>query len=266
MRNYEGWLLATDVDHTLVTYEPKAGERYFAGGLSEADLDAIEAFMRGGGLFTVATGRVPRDFGELPQYLHPNTWAVACNGAALVDWESGEAVEGDPVGAALLDVVDFFRETFPFFSHFQLTDARLSLREWQKGRGAWEDRVAAAEFPLYKAIFVHPPAETQTLLDAARERFGGRFAFCRSAPHLIECQKAGTSKATALARLRRRLGDRVHTLVCAGDYENDIEMLRFADIGYAVGNALPSVKAAADRVTVPDRDHALASIIAEIGN
>ena len=53
-------------------------------------------------------------------------------------------------------------------------------------------------------------------------------------------------------------------LVCVGDYENDIPMIKAADIGYAVGNAVPPLKAVADRVTVDCRDHALAHIIGEL--
>ena len=48
--------------------------------------------------------------------------------------------------------------------------------------------------------------------------------------------------------LANLLGD-VKLLVCAGDFENDISMIESADIGYAVANSHPDVKAAADRIT-----------------
>ena len=38
-------------------------------------------------------------------------------------------------------------------------------------------------------------------------------------------------------------------IIAFGDSENDLEMLRFAGIGVALGNAEPEVKAAADYVT-----------------
>lgn len=41
-------------------------------------------------------------------------------------------------------------------------------------------------------------------------------------------------------------------------------MLRAADIGYAVANAVPSVKDAADRITVPASESAIARIISEL--
>ena len=45
---------------------------------------------------------------------------------------------------------------------------------------------------------------------------------------------------------------------------HDIDMLRAADIGYAVGDALDCVKAAADRVTVSCAEHAIAAIVEEL--
>ena len=57
---------------------------------------------------------------------------------------------------------------------------------------------------------------------------------------------------------------RVHTTIGVGDYENDLSLVRDADIGYAVGNAIDEVKAVASRVTVPNTQHAIARIIAEL--
>ena len=57
-----------------------------------------------------------------------------------------------------------------------------------------------------------------------------------------------------------------HTLICVGDFENDIDMVRDADIGYAVENAVDELKAVADRITVNVNDGAIAKIIEDIGN
>ena len=53
--------------------------------------------------------------------------------------------------------------------------------------------------------------------------------------------------------------------MCVGDFENDISMIKEADIGYAVGNAADELKAVADRITVNAADGAIAKIIYEIG-
>ena len=65
-------------------------------------------------------------------------------------------------------------------------------------------------------------------------------------------------------RLKAHLGERAKLTVGVGNYENDIDLIRAADIGYAVGDAIPSVKAVSDRITVDCADHAIAQIIAEL--
>ena len=64
--------------------------------------------------------------------------------------------------------------------------------------------------------------------------------------------------------LRQLLKNKVKTVIAAGDNENDLTMLREADIGYAVENAIPQLKAAADRITVSCDRGAIARIIEDI--
>ena len=89
----------------------------------------------------------------------------------------------------------------------------------------------------------------------------GYFAV-RSWPVGLEILKKSASKGEALKFMKKRLGARL--TIAAGDYENDAEMLVAADIGYAVANAVPSVKAVADRVTVSAGESAIARIIDEL--
>ena len=50
----------------------------------------------------------------------------------------------------------------------------------------------------------------------------------------------------------------------AGDIFGEIFSMPYADLGYAVGNAIDEVKAVARRVTVSNAEHAIARIIAEL--
>ena len=59
---------------------------------------------------------------------------------------------------------------------------------------------------------------------------------------------AGATKEAALAFLCRQWAIDLADVLAIGDAEADIGMLRLAGVGVAVGNAHPSVKAAADWV------------------
>ncbi len=78
---------------------------------------------------------------------------------------------------------------------------------------------------------------------------------------LIEIFAGGVSKAEGIARLRRLTG--AERVVTFGDNLNDIPMLRAADLGVAVGNALPETKAAASVVIGPNTADAVARFIAD---
>ena len=60
---------------------------------------------------------------------------------------------------------------------------------------------------------------------------------------------ADGGKAQGMARMLERFGLGFDQCIAFGDGGNDIEMLRAAGIGVAMGNAAPAVKAAADYIT-----------------
>ena len=59
----------------------------------------------------------------------------------------------------------------------------------------------------------------------------------------------GVSKATGLEQICRLLEIPVSETIVFGDDINDLDMIRKAGIGVAMGDALEEVKAAADHVT-----------------
>lgn len=73
-----------------------------------------------------------------------------------------------------------------------------------------------------------------------------------------------TNKAKGLEFLLNRLGLEPSQLVAAGDSGNDLEMLRYAGLGVAMGNADPAVKAVADRVCPSDEENGAAALCRQV--
>jgi Cof subfamily protein (haloacid dehalogenase superfamily) len=68
-------------------------------------------------------------------------------------------------------------------------------------------------------------------------------------PTMLELLPGGCSKALGVQKLCEALGlDLATQVVAIGDAENDLDMVRRAAVGIAVGNAVPSVKNVADVV------------------
>ena len=77
----------------------------------------------------------------------------------------------------------------------------------------------------------------------------------------LEFTKAGTNKAAGLKFLAGHLGMTMDEVMAVGDSENDIEMLREAGLGIAMGNASSEVKEVADEITLDNEHEGVAAAI-----
>ncbi|MGD0384063.1 MAG: Cof-type HAD-IIB family hydrolase [Thermoguttaceae bacterium] len=78
---------------------------------------------------------------------------------------------------------------------------------------------------------------------------------------LAEITPAGVSKWLGVKRLAESWGIEEAEICAVGDDVNDIPMIRAAGLGVAMGNALPEVKAAADRVAPTHDENGLVRVV-----
>ena len=76
--------------------------------------------------------------------------------------------------------------------------------------------------------------------------------------HNIEVTGKNISKASGLSWLAHKLGIRREEIIAFGDSGNDADMLRYAGIGIAMGNAEPIAIEAADYVTKKNTENGIA--------
>lgn len=79
--------------------------------------------------------------------------------------------------------------------------------------------------------------------------------------YMCEISPAGVTKWSGIARVARSWGIAAHEMCAVGDDVNDIPMIEAAGLGVAMGNALPEVKAVADRVARSHDDDGLAQVV-----
>lgn len=77
----------------------------------------------------------------------------------------------------------------------------------------------------------------------------------------LEILPEGVSKASGLAVLTEKLGIGPEEIVAVGDNYNDAEMLQYAGMGVAMGNAPDDVKRLARYVTDTNDQHGVAAVI-----
>lgn len=113
---------------------------------------------------------------------------------------------------------------------------------------------AAQTMPhAHKLLCIGTPKEILRLETEAAAQFPD-VELRRSGATYLEVLKRGVSKRTAMEKLRARYRLRREETVACGDHFVDLEMLQYAGLGIAMGNAPEEVKAAADRVTASNDD------------
>ena len=104
-----------------------------------------------------------------------------------------------------------------------------------------------------KLVIVDRPDEIGGWLEEARSAFAGKLFVTRSLPHYVEVGGLEGTKSKALEFLCEKWGIARDRVLAFGDADNDIDMLRFAGRGVAVGGMTGEVREAADEV-VPGVD------------
>jgi hypothetical protein len=123
---------------------------------------------------------------------------------------------------------------------------------------SWEELVAD---PVTRVTFRSPTGTSDEFEDLA-ERIGlHEVNYSVGFTAWMDINPEGVSKGAALELLRRRLGVEPQHTVAVGDQRNDLEMLRWAARGVAMGNAPEEVKGVADEVTGHVDDDGLVPVL-----
>lgn len=79
--------------------------------------------------------------------------------------------------------------------------------------------------------------------------------------HVIEIVKSGMSKAVGLDRVSKSLGISKENIIAFGDEDNDLEMIEFAGVGVAMGNAISPLKNIANEITGTNNEDGIAELL-----
>ncbi len=253
---FSGYLLCSDFDGTITTD---------GRSVTPENLDAIRYFTSEGGYFTMATGRFPDHFIPMESF-GINTYVIALGGSVIADISDGVKIVSerniDPEIIKKLGV-RFMGGEIPNVKRLVIHSDSGSVTLTPGDPENLTNLSAALSRPVCKFIVMEEPAVGKELRKYMISEFSEldfEMSWCAG----LEGFSKGVNKGSAVKLLRERLVG-IHTVVCVGDYENDISMIKYADIGYAPANAFDGARAAADRITVPCRENAIAAIINELG-
>lgn len=269
-------LLALDLDGTLFNND---------SAVSEKNRLAIADAIDSGVTVCISTGRpyigLPLSFMEEANI----RYAITTNGAAVYQVPEKRCLSSQcmsrekmnellPILASKRMHFDVFidgdgysdRRMRPYIDEF---DMPLPLRNYIKNsRNVVEDIasfVAEQDSPVQKITMNFPRDEIEGCRVEVNELLtkDPYFRVVCGGFHNLELTRADVSKAKALSFLCEHLGFSIADAMAIGDTENDLEMIKAAGVGVAMGNATNPVKEAADYVTLTNLEDGVAAVIRE---
>ena len=265
MKKFEGILICTDLDGTLLNEKRR---------VSEENLKAIRYFQGEGGRFTFVTGRPYYNAAEIYQAVLPNAPVGCFNGGAVYDFSTGSYLHLQGLSYDALELVKCVERELPSVGIVLVTPEKdFFARDTDLTRKLFylsQPRALCSceEFsqPLVKVILAEEdPSHMEALISLLQNHpRRDEFDFIRSEETLYEILPKGVNKGAVLPRLCEILKLDPKKTIAVGDYDNDVAMIAAAGIGIAVENAVPEAKAVADIVTVSNEEHAIARIIADL--
>ncbi len=250
-------LVALDIDGTLLKWVEGAGTTYEQ--IPRSTYDAVRRAYDAGAHIVLASGRSPHgmtriaDLLDLPPDGGDRLWVVASNGAVVFRYPPLEVVHEETFDArpaveavlrerpgALVAVEERgvgYRVNRPF------PEGELS------GELIQTDVADLVADHVSRVIIRDPDATADDFVELG-ERLGLHGTdYVVGWTAWLDLSPVGVSKASGLAQVAERLGVDRSDVLAIGDGRNDVEMLRWAGRGVAMGQAVEEVQEAADAVT-----------------
>ncbi|MBY0116763.1 Cof-type HAD-IIB family hydrolase [Paenibacillus sp. FSL L8-0435] len=280
-------LLALDLDGTMLNPDKM---------ITPKTRSSIQQLISAEVNVTIASGRFPASVWSHAKEVSMNFPLVALNGAVTVDPLTGQLLDGVALKIEdmlfMLDIIQQEEAYIHFYGYNVLYVQEINdiNRNWAINNrvnrpelDSFEERdeLDAIEADLIRFVEVGKDFRTFVnqmpgmLFKAAvictdhdsRENLfrtleeSGLFQCTRTGSLRFDVNSAGVSKRGALERLCHAHQIEREQVAAAGDYDNDLDMLQWAGLGIAMGNAELHVKEIANVVTASNAEDGVAQAI-----
>lgn len=281
--------IATDLDGTLLTHDKK---------ISEINQAALRSAQEKGVIIALASGRGETSLRVYAQQLDMHRYGgylICNNGQKIISLRDDVVIDNPSLNQDLVvrifkfaqihglelimegqdgtsvftpNHMTILRFVYKRFRRFLKTDGKYGLKSRLNLFGIPQERainkiIHEKEIgdAYFKIGIAHRKQRLNKVIQLLNEEFKGELEVFRVNDTWIDLVASGVSKALGMQQILD-----IHTIpICAsmaiGDSENDIDMLRFAGIGVAVQNAMPSVLAMADEITASNENDGVAAVI-----
>lgn len=265
---FSGCFFACDIDGTLMSN----------GKINPRNIEKIEYFMSEGGYFSLSTGRTVGAVGPVLDKIKRVSPSVVANGCMIYDYENKKVLDElflpqDEyyIVKKVLDMglnvgieVHCGEKILTVFETQETKDHQEY--EWIKGENVGFSE--ACKYRWNKVVFFFDNKEDLSAVKEmiAKEKTNSAFSDTSAViagrkRNYYEQFPAGVSKASELDKLKKILKIEKGCYFAMGDYYNDLEMIKKADISAVTSDTPDDIKAFADFIAGSCEDGAVADFI-----
>ena len=263
MADWTPKVVALDIDGTLLKWVDGQTDDYET--ISEPVYDAVHRALDAGAHIVLASGRSPHGMTTIADLLHlpredaDRLWVVASNGAVVFRYPPMEVVHEETFDAApaVAAVLEHHPGALVAVEEREVGGYRVN-RVFPEGELSGEQVITHVDDivgePVSRVIVRDPEATADDFIELAANLGLHGTDYVVGWTAWLDLSPVGVSKASGLQHVCEALGLAGDDVLAIGDGRNDIEMLRWAGRGVAIGGAPPEVQEAADDVSLPFED------------
>jgi Cof subfamily protein (haloacid dehalogenase superfamily) len=260
-------LVALDIDGTLLKWVEGGGTTHEE--VSPAVHAAVHRALDAGAHVVLASGRSPHGMTRIAELLDlpaegaERLWVVASNGAVIFRYPPLEVVHEETFDAraAVTAVLEHHPRALVAVEEREVGGYRVN-RVFPDGELSGEQLITHVDDivgePVSRVIVRDPEATADDFIELAANLGLHGTDYVVGWTAWLDLSPVGVSKASGLQHVCDKLGLTAADVLAIGDGRNDIEMLRWAGRGVAMGQAVEEVIAAADDVTATVNDEGAA--------
>lgn len=263
-------LMCIDVDGTLVDSNKD---------LPLANKRAIQEACRAGLKIAIASGRAPASVQEILNDLGIKGYGICLNGSFIND--GNKVISKSEFSDTQVNVIRKIVEKYDVRSFFAAPTLSVTNKEpsgnWlkaiQKSVAKQKELIVCNNNNLKEGLDKYRGSllkvsimeEDDYTYQEVRKELEDVFIFdvAKSDTHYIDVNIKGINKSKGVKDLAKYLNIELSQVICIGDNENDIEMIKVAGLGVGMANSCKKLLDVCDTVTLSNDECGVAKVIYE---
>ena len=260
--------MCIDVDGTLVDSNKD---------LPKENKEAIQKACNAGLKVAIASGRAPASVKEILDDLGIEGYGICLNGAYIID--RNKEVSRHVFNDKQVDIIRRIVEKYDVRSFFATSTLNITNKEpsggWLKAiqksvvkqkelvvcsNGELKNKLGNYSGSLLKVSIMEEDDDTYKKVREELENTN-IFDVAKSDTHYIDINIKGINKSKGVKDLAQYLNIDLSEVICVGDNENDIDMIKVAGLGVAMANSCKKLLEICDAVTLSNDECGVAKVI-----